>query len=375
MKKTLTVNLGGIVFNIDEDAYQLLDKYLINLRSHFKKQEEKDEIMNDIEMRISELFSERISMGYQVITIEDVEEVIKRMGKPEEIFDNDYISEETPEGDAGQEKKEEKAEKETKNTYRKRLMRDPDERILGGVSGGIAAYLSVDVTAVRLVFILLLFFFFRITIPVYLILWLVMPMARTAMDKLQMRGEKVDIENIGKTVTEGFETESRPQDNRSGLRKFVDGFVAVIGFMLKALGILIGIILLPIFLVLIFVLFVVTIALLFGGVAFLFGLIPFFGSHLDFVQDVPTYLVILNSLSGFLLIGIPAVALIYLLCGNWFKLQPMNTTVKWTLLAIWVIALAVMLYCVSHIGWNISNWHFDWNDLKLIQHHFVNTLF
>lgn len=375
MKKTLTVNLGGIVFNIDEDAYQLLDKYLINLRSHFKKQEEKDEIMNDIEMRISELFSERISMGYQVITIEDVEEVIKRMGKPEEIFDNDYISEETPAGDSDKEKKDEKAEKETKNTYRKRLMRDPDERILGGVSGGIAAYLSVDVTAVRLVFILLLFFFFRITIPIYLILWLVMPMARTAMDKLQMRGEKVDIENIGKTVTEGFESVSHPQDNRSGLRKFFDGFVAVIGFMLKALGILIGIILLPIFLVLIFVLFVVTIALLFGGVAFLFGLIPFFGTHFNFVQDVPTFLVILNSLSGFLLIGIPAVALIYLLCGNWFKLQPMNTTVKWTLLAIWIIALVVMLYSVSQIGWSLSNWHFNLDDLRLIQHHIVNTLF
>ena len=89
MKKTLTVNLGGTVFNIDEDAYQLLDKYLTNLRIHFQKEEGSEEIMNDFEMRISELFSERIRLGYEVITIEHVEEVIKRMGKPEDIFEGE----------------------------------------------------------------------------------------------------------------------------------------------------------------------------------------------------------------------------------------------------------------------------------------------
>ena len=87
MKKTLTVNLGGTVFHIDEDAYQLLDKYLSNLRIHFRKEEGSDEIMDDFEMRISELLNERVRLGYEVITIEQVEEVIKRMGKPEEIFE------------------------------------------------------------------------------------------------------------------------------------------------------------------------------------------------------------------------------------------------------------------------------------------------
>ena len=72
MKKTLTINLGGSVFHIDEDAYQLLDKYLSNLRIHFKKEEGSDEIMNDFELRISELFSERTRLGYQVISIDHV---------------------------------------------------------------------------------------------------------------------------------------------------------------------------------------------------------------------------------------------------------------------------------------------------------------
>ena len=87
MKKTLTVNLGGTVFNIDDDAYRLLDNYLSNLKIHFRKQAGADEIVDDIERRISELFAEKLSAGSQVITIADVEEVIARMGKPEEVAD------------------------------------------------------------------------------------------------------------------------------------------------------------------------------------------------------------------------------------------------------------------------------------------------
>ena len=138
MKKTLTVNLGGTVFHIDEDAYQLLDKYLANLRIHFRKEEGSEEIMNDFEMRISELFNERVRLGYEVITIEHVEEVIKRMGKPEELFE-------------GEEEKEYKEEARTQAFQEeeiprgpKKLMRDPDNRVLGGVAGGIAAYIGRD---------------------------------------------------------------------------------------------------------------------------------------------------------------------------------------------------------------------------------------
>ena len=171
MKKTLTVNLGGTVFHIDEDAYQLLDKYLSNLRIHFRKEEGSEEIMNDFEMRISELFGERVRLGHEVITIEHVEEVINRMGKPEEIFE---------------EETEEEKENAKKRTYqeqvitgKKKLMRDPDNRVIGGVAAGIAAYMGWDATAVRLAMILLLF------IPVvhwmailYIVLWMVMPLAR-----------------------------------------------------------------------------------------------------------------------------------------------------------------------------------------------------
>ena len=151
MKKTLTVNLGGTVFHIDEDAYQLLDKYLSNLRIHFMKEEGTDEIMNDFEMRISELLSERIRLGFEVITIEHVEQVIKRMGKPEEIFEEEKES-----NTERQEEARNTQAEQTATTTRRRLMRDPDNRILGGVCGGFAAYMNWDPTAVRIAVFLLM---------------------------------------------------------------------------------------------------------------------------------------------------------------------------------------------------------------------------
>ena len=82
MKKTLTVNLGGIVFHIDEDAYLLLSQYFENLRKHFNKLEEREEIFNDIEMRIAEILQEKLNESKQVITLEDIREVIQVMGQP-----------------------------------------------------------------------------------------------------------------------------------------------------------------------------------------------------------------------------------------------------------------------------------------------------
>ena len=321
MKKTLTVNLGGTVFHIDEDAYQLLDKYLANLRIHFRKEEGSEEIMNDFEMRISELFNERVRLGYEVITIEHVEEVIKRMGKPEELFE-------------GEEEKEYKEEARTQAFQEeeiprgpKKLMRDPDNRVLGGVAGGIAAYMGWDVTAVRLAMIILLFIPYAPIIILYLILWLVMPLARTAADKLMMRGQSVTLENIGKTVTDGFEKVSNNVNDymssdkpRSFLQKLADLFVGVVGFILKFLAILIGIILLPPLLLVAFILVVVTFALIAGGTGFLYQLSPF-GANL--IAGAPISLAIMGCIGFILLIGIPIFALVYAICMQLLSPKPM----------------------------------------------------
>ena len=168
MKKTFNINLGGIVFHIDEDAYELLDQYLSNLRIHFSKEEGAEEIVHDMELRISELFSERLNERNQVITLSDVEEIISQMGKPEEF------SEDTTQDTNSYNKKEEKGTK--------KLYRDPDNKVIGGVCSGIAAYFGWDVTVLRIILILLALpifangaFIVKGIVLFYIIGWIIIP--------------------------------------------------------------------------------------------------------------------------------------------------------------------------------------------------------
>ncbi len=348
MKKTLTINLGGSVFHIDEDAYQLLDKYLSNLRFHFEKEEGTEEIMNDFELRISELFSEKIRLGYQVITIELVEEIIKRMGKPEEIFDDDYHEE--------NEKETEIHDSNTKQTSTKRLMRDPDDKILGGVASGFAAYTGWDVTVIRIVLILLMFYY-GIMIPIYVILWIFMPLAKTATEKLEMRGKSVTIENIGKTVTDGFDKVNsnvneflRSEKPRNLLQKCGDVFVQVVGIILKFLAILSIFILVPILLISIFVFVVFFIALLTGRTGLIYQYLPFTP---NWYAEIPLSLQILGGISLILLFGVPIFYIGYAVSKSFFKLQPLSQTAKWTLIVLWVLSFVlaeIYSYQVNNIG-------------------------
>ncbi|MDR0349013.1 MAG: PspC domain-containing protein [Tannerella sp.] len=353
MKKTLTVNLGGIVFNIDEDAYQLLADYLSNLRIHFSREEGSDEIMDDFETRISELLNERIRLGYQVITIEHVENVIKRMGKPEEIFATEDASgrEEKKQSSAGaQTEKAEKAEK--------RLMRDPDNRMLGGVAGGLALFLGIDVTIIRLILLVLLFLPvpvpFSLIIVLYLILWTVIPLANTAADKLTMRGEQVNIENIGKTVTDNFEkitsnvNEYIHSDKpRTALQRIGDCIVAFFGIIIKVSAVLLGIVLFPICLLIVFVLLLVIIAFIVSGISSL-SAIPFISGDMNMISDMPEWIVLIGTIGTLLFIGIPLVRLVYALCGKFMKINPMSASVKWVLIILWFISFILSAVAVYY---------------------------
>lgn len=191
MKKTLSINLGGSVFNIDDDAYSLLRDYLNLIEKHFGNEEESKEIIIDIEARISELFKERITDFKQVIVTKDVEEIIEIMGQPEEIIDP---------GDSDQYKSRERF---GPSGYR-RMYRDPDNRILGGVCSGMGAYWGTDPLIIRIIFVVAILIFLSGAV-IYLILWVVLPEAKTTAQKLEMRGEQVNISNIGKAVKEEFE--------------------------------------------------------------------------------------------------------------------------------------------------------------------------
>ncbi len=193
MKKTFSINLGNIVFNIDEDAYLKLKAYLDRIEGHFSNGNEREEIMNDIEGRISELFSARLSNTKQVITAKDVDDIMRVMGDPEEIT-----------GDADNEH-EESRDKGYYNSRPKRLFRDPDDRLISGVCGGLGAYLNIDPVILRVLFVILFFLGFS-GLLIYIILWIVVPEARTTAQKLEMRGNRVNVSNIGKFVKDEFES-------------------------------------------------------------------------------------------------------------------------------------------------------------------------
>ncbi len=190
MKRAISINLGGIVFNIDDDAYRELQAYLTKIESCFSDREESKEIMNDIEVRIAELFNEKITDYKKVITSKDVNEIINVMGKPEQF------------GEVEKESTYEQRERFGPTGYR-RMYRDPDNRILGGVCSGMSAYWRIDPIILRILFVIA-FLGYGTGLIIYIILWIVLPEAKTKAQKLEMMGEKVNVSNIGKAFKEEF---------------------------------------------------------------------------------------------------------------------------------------------------------------------------
>ena len=187
MKKTVTVNLDKTIFNIDDDAYTVLESYLEALHDHFKKEEGGQEIMNDIESRISELFKERLGFGMQVITLQEVNEVIAIMGQPDEI-ENPLDSGTAPDNNADGDNSGQTTDTSNNESHKstKRLYRDPDNRILGGVASGMGYYFGIDTVAIRVIMVLLLPLWAS-SVWIYLLLWICIPEARTTSQKLEMR--------------------------------------------------------------------------------------------------------------------------------------------------------------------------------------------
>ena len=185
MKKTITINLGGMVFHIDEDAYRLLEEYLRSIGDHYANDPASEEILEDIEARMAELFREKMSPNQEVITREEAQEVIRTMGYPEDFLEED------PSAAYGRRQR----------IHYRRIYRDPDNRILGGVCGGLGAYFNIDPLVFRLLFIAVTLLG-GAGILLYIIFWIIVPEAKTTSQKLEMRGEPVNVSNIGKKVKE-----------------------------------------------------------------------------------------------------------------------------------------------------------------------------
>ena len=187
MNTTVTIHLAHTLFHIDSDAFALLKNYLNKLEKSFAQTEGKQEILEDIEVRIAELFSQyTIREGY-VISEKNVNAVIEILGSPEDISE------------------EETQEESTKSYAQKKLYRDTDERIIGGVASGLGHYFGIDRVWIRLILIILVLSSIGGVVFVYILLWALIPEAKTTSEKLRMRGEPVNISNIEKKIKEGLD--------------------------------------------------------------------------------------------------------------------------------------------------------------------------
>jgi len=230
MKKTITVNLSGIVFTLDDDAYETLSAYLDAIKKHFSDAKGGDEVIKDIESSIAEKFSEKITEAKQVINKQDVLDLIKVMGTIDDIIQEDAAN--------GQEDtKQDKAK--VKSDYRtgKRLFRNPDDVVFAGVCSGLAAFFGVDSVIVRLLFAISIFFGGAGAI-LYIILWIVMPMAKSSSQKLEMRGEAVTLEKIEEVAK--AKSEKLKNINTSGVKKAISLPFKFIGELFRGLGKAVG---------------------------------------------------------------------------------------------------------------------------------------
>lgn len=228
MNKTLTINIAGLSFHIDEDAYQRLNDYLESVRNSLND-EGREEIMADIEARIAEIFAGNVNNQKEVIGMKDVNQVIDLLGQPE-----DYMLGEEEDNNH----KEIYYSGENYSRRNKKLYRDGERRLLGGVLSGLGRYLNIDVVWLRLLFILLLFAYGASAI-VYIVLWIIVPKARTTSEILEMYGEPVTIDSIEKRNLKYAQNKKEYYDRvDNNSKRLVNAIQKTFGIFLLVLGIL-----------------------------------------------------------------------------------------------------------------------------------------
>ncbi|MCJ7759481.1 MAG: PspC domain-containing protein [Gillisia sp.] len=330
MNKTVNINLAGIFFHIDEDAYAKLQHYIDAIKRSLANTQGQDEIIADIEARIAELFAEKIKDERQVISNKEVDEIITIMGQPEDYMVDEEIFEDQPQYSHSR-------------TSGKQLFRDTEHSYIGGVSSGLGYYLGIEALWVRLIWIILTVASSGAFILIYIALWIFVPEAKTTADKLSMRGEAVNITNIERKIREGFDDVAGKVKNvdyerfgkqaKSGATSAATGIGAVILFFLNIFVKLIGILLLLIAGTTLIGLFI---GLFTVGV---FGL--FDAPWTDYIEMAaigsPLWLI---SLLTFFAVGIPFFFLFILglkILVN--KLKSLGTPAKLVLLGLWLLSV------------------------------------
>lgn len=197
MKKTISVNIKGIHFILEEDAYELLQDYLGNLELTLGGKQGSNEIIEDIELRIAELCNAKINDQKSVIELNDIELILATLGDPK-----DYVDDEDEEETSSQDKQ--TYSQKAASSGEKRLFRDEENSVIAGVCAGIANYFNIDVVLVRSIFVVI-FLFGGFGIPLYIVLWIVVPKAKNTIDRLRMKGQPITVENVKSEVENAAE--------------------------------------------------------------------------------------------------------------------------------------------------------------------------
>lgn len=307
MKKTISINLAGLVYQIDDDAYNLLENYLEKLKTSFSDPSEQREILDDIEHRFAELFSEKMKNRTEVVNKQMVQEAIATLGEVEEI------EEEVDKSSSG----------ETLRSSRK-LFRSTDDKVIAGVLGGLGVYFGIDAIWLRLLFVLLAIASVGIPVGIiYIVLWLVMPKAVTASQKLQMRGEPVNLSNLKDNLKKNLSSEGL---SATGSR-VADGFGEIFRLSAKTIALVIG----AIFTLKLFVF------------AFVWFFSSFFvqimgGEYLGLIFNANWHFIV-ASLAVFTLIALPFILLVYILFKIVFQQKIIWSRTLITGAVIWFLAL------------------------------------
>jgi phage shock protein PspC (stress-responsive transcriptional regulator) len=310
MNKVSNINLGGYPFTIDEEAYRILENYLLILHKHFSVSDGHQEIIGDIETRLAELLKEKMGTR-SIVTTKDVEYAISVMGQPEDFGADSNNTGSSNQSFAGNKKS------TTSGIHTgKKLFRDEDNKIVGGVCSGLAAFLGIsDPLWVRL-FFLLSFFTFGFGLLMYIVLVIIVPIAHTTSEKLEMRGEPINVDNIAKSVTDGanslsekisaFGQHANEKLNDPQTKQRASGvlasLVSAIGKILHGLILLIG----PFAKVILAVVlgsFAVALGALLVGT---FKAVPFF----HFFTPGRTWLSVLGTANLFFIAAVPLIAII-----------------------------------------------------------------
>lgn len=344
MNKTLTINISQIVFHIDENAFEALSKYLNTIKSYFNNNASRDEIITDIEARIAEIFSAKINASKQVITQTDVDEMIAIMGNPE-VFKN--------EEEFDQNTNNTQSNSFNENTNKtKRIFRDPDDKVIGGVCSGIGAYFGIDPIWLRLAFAIA-FFIFGTGFLFYLLLLVVIPKAKTTAEKLEMRGEKVNINNIEKKIKEEFDDIKKTFNNKDNewvkaTSTFFSKLVAVLEQLLHGIVRIFAVIIGYVFIVVGLIVLIVFLLGIFGNSAYI-SIDDLDVWTLNLSQSLDLFFansiqLLLSKIALLLLIGIPLLMLMYRGIRILFKIKSKQIWIGRLSSVLWVTGLLTSIY-------------------------------